>query len=217
MGIPRRDGCYIWATWLASVLSGSNACVWSAAFKSHFKYDKIPDPSFDSAAYSADHQALVMQHVDRLSRDGWACAVEEANAFRIVGETATLAGKPDIVAQRDRDVLIVDTKTGKKRDDHWWQVLVYMAAWPLWAPTDVQGKTLRGEVAYRTESIDIAAQECGKARRAEIWGMVKTLAAIQDLAPTPSPRACRFCDIPIEDCPSRWQASDRSSVSTRAF
>ena len=131
MATPRFGKPYIWATWLAKVMDGTNPCIWAASFMAHFKYDKIEDPSFDSAAYAAEHARATNAYAAQLRAKGWTCRLEDENDFGLDGEKAILAGKPDIVAFKGKEILIPDIKGGKKMDWHWWQVLIYMAAFPL--------------------------------------------------------------------------------------
>jgi hypothetical protein len=219
MAIPRQGKPYIWATWLSGVLSGAQPCVWQSAFKSRFKYGKIPDPTFDAAAWAATHADFVRARADELSMERWQCRVEDENAFRIDGREAILAGKPDIVAYRPGEIRISDIKTGKKQDSHWWQVLVYLQAWPLWVPDQCESPVvLSGEIAYPDQIIDIAPQELTPARAAETWRMITTLAHYEGLAPMPTELGCRYCDIPSTECPSRWDpATAKAQVSTKKF
>lgn len=219
MATPRVPRPYLWVTWLSGVLAGSQPCVWQSAFKANFKYDKIPDPTFDSAAWSANHAEAVRARAEELARDGWRCRLEDENAFRIDGRYATLAGKPDIMAYRAGQILVSDIKTGKKKDDHWWQVLVYLQAWPLWAPQECDGTvTLSGEVVYPDVVIEISANELTASRSETTWSTIKQLASIQTLTPVPTERGCRYCDIPVTECPSRFDVTPRSvSVSTARF
>ena len=45
----RRDGPYIWVTWLTSLLVGENSCEWSSWFRARqegWSWEKVPS-SFD--------------------------------------------------------------------------------------------------------------------------------------------------------------------------
>ena len=59
------------------------------------------------------HTALLNQQRQEWEDDGHAVFVEGQNAFRLRGKTATLAGRPDLVALDDRDATIIDVKTGQ--------------------------------------------------------------------------------------------------------
>ena len=73
--------------------------------------------------------------------------MENQNSFRLRGQSATLAGKPDLlVLQRDR-VLIVDVKSGREQPWHHYQVMIYMYALPRALP-EYQDTKFSGEIIY---------------------------------------------------------------------
>ena len=45
---------------------------------------------------------------------------ENQNAFRLIGQTAVLAGKPDLIALNSATGRILDVKTGKPSPSHMW-------------------------------------------------------------------------------------------------
>lgn len=196
----KRSGLpYVWPTWLTGLLSGDKQCQWALWYRAHFKYEKRRDDSFDSASWSAGHQALAMRRLKELSADGWTVKVEAQNDFRLKGKTALLSGKPDLIATRGNEALVVDAKTGRQRASDFWQVLIYMVAVPRSVP-DIP--RLRGEVCYEHTSVDIAPEELTPEREESIFAMLRL--AGQDTAPahTPSRNECRFCDI--ADCRERF-------------
>ena len=57
----RRDGTYVWATWLSRLMAGDSSCEWGAWFKSHFQgYAKAPS-DFDLAAWTIKHTRLLRE------------------------------------------------------------------------------------------------------------------------------------------------------------
>ena len=50
--------------------------------------------------------------------------------FHLRGRSATLAGKPDLITQRDSQAVIVDVKTGQDSASHVVQVMIYLYAIP---------------------------------------------------------------------------------------
>ena len=56
--------------------------------------------------------------------------VEGQNSFRLRGQSATLAGRPDLMVVHGDGALIVDVKTGRKQPWHSVQVMIYMYALP---------------------------------------------------------------------------------------
>jgi hypothetical protein len=208
----RRGGPYVYVTWLTKLLAGGDRCAWAAWFKASFKYDKKVDESFDLAAWSTEHNLLVTARARQLRADGWTVAIEDENAFRLQGKGCVLAGKPDIVATRGDDLLVVDVKTGKPRDSDWWQILVYLFALPLVQSVPAR---LRGEVVYKTHAIAVAHEELSGARRDQIITLLRDLSG-PPLEKAPSPRECEFCDISDLDCDARVHTA-AAAVMTEAF
>lgn len=203
----KRPSVFIWPTWVTGLLSGDKQCQFALWYRSHFKYEKRRDDSFDSAAWSAGHQALLLRRVKELTADGWRCRVESQNDFKLKGKTGMLSGKIDILAERNGEWLIVDCKTGKPRNSDFFQVLVYMVA----APRTIAGVFKpRGEVCYADHSVDIAPEELTQEREDAIFAMLRL--AGQDEAPeaVPSRSECRFCDI--ADCRDRFEETADESL-----
>ena len=55
---------------------------------------------------------------------------EGQNSFELQGRSATLAGQPDLITQRDGQAVIVDVKTGQDSASHVVQVMIYLYAIP---------------------------------------------------------------------------------------
>src|ERR1044072_2725074 len=199
MSTPRDGLPFVWVSWLTPLLAGEAQCQYAAWVKSHYRYPKRRDASSYLAKWSADPAALVRRRQAELQAEGWQVEVEGANAFRLKGSTAILAGQPDVVARRHGDVLVSDAKTGTPRTRDWFQVLVYLAAWPkAFGVVDATRGT--GEGCYPTHRISIAPDELTADRADAIWTLVRQLATTEP-APTPSPRECGFCDV--ADCTAR--------------
>ena len=56
--------------------------------------------------------------------------VENQNSFRLRGRYATLAGKPDLIAVKHGDAVIIHAKTGRPSPHHTVQVMIYQYAVP---------------------------------------------------------------------------------------
>ena len=75
--------------------------------------------------------------------------VEDQNSFRLRGQSAALAGRPDLIVVRSNDALIIDVKTGREQPAHFVQIMIYMYALPR-ALSQLQHDKLAGEVIYPT-------------------------------------------------------------------
>lgn len=205
-----RTKPYVWVTWLTPILAGEAQCQFATWFKAHHQYTKRVDDTFDLAKWSADHTALLERRARELEDDGWQVLLENSNAFRLHGKSATLAGKPDIVARRDGDTLVVDAKTGQPKNRDWWQVLIYLAVLPKCFA--VQTDRLRGEVCYPSHRTPVVGAELTQDRADRIWALIRKVGDGQRLACVPSANECHFCDITAADCPQRVEEAIASAL-----
>ena len=220
MSSERPGRPYIWVSWITKPLAAESQCAFTLWFKAHYKYAKYDTRgSFDLAAWTANHTALLKRRAEELDAEGWDLQVENENAFKLVGSrTGTiLAGKPDLIAWKDGRTLIVDTKTGRQRDSDWWQVLVYMFALPLARPELVSG-AIEGEVCYATgKKIAVPALDLTAERVQAIVDQLQAAGAEASPDHTPSSGECRVCDIGPSDCPWRIAESPTPLLETDVF
>lgn len=207
MATRRHGKAYIYVTWLAKLLGGQQQCLWSAWFKAHFKYEKFEEQALDLVKWNRDHNRLMALRRRQLEADGWTVTTEEQNAFTLEGETALVAGKPDLIATKPGHVLVVDGKTGRERDSDIWQVLLYLFALPK---SRAVAGALVGEVHYRTTDITVTPAELTSARLNDVVRLIKVIASGTAPPKTPSPDECKRCNIGIGDCPERMRANRRT-------
>lgn len=200
MATRRAGKPYIYVTWLAKLLGG-HECIWSAWYKAHFKYQKYEEQASDLVKWNRDHTKLMAARQRQLEADGWTCTVEEANAFKLEGASAVVAGKPDLVAVKGDRVLVVDGKTGPERESDIWQVLLYLWAVPKSRP-DLP-TALEGEVFYKTNTLSLTPEELDDERLTRIIDLIRQIAADTPPAKKPSRFECRACNIGPADCPQR--------------
>ena len=89
---------------------------------------------FDSTKWMLDHTALVNRERENLENIGYDVYTENQNLFRLKGSTATIAGKPDLIGEKDHEILISDAKTGHRSPSHQAQVQIYQYAVPKALP-----------------------------------------------------------------------------------
>lgn len=202
----RRHGLpYIWATWITGYLAGADHCLYAAWYKAHYKFDKV-ERDFDLAAWTAEHAAMVTIRASQLEAEGWLVAREDQNSFKLKGETALLAGKPDIIARRGLEVLVDDCKSSKQRDGDYFQILIYLfALLRVWArePWFSRELRIRGELLYKTHMRTIELTELAPFHVARIIETIRQVAAEDPPAKVPSAGECSFCDLGPGDCPER--------------
>lgn len=213
-----RHKPYIWATWLAKLLGGDQ-CLWSGWFKAHHQYAKFEKQATDLQEWNREHTQLMTERRLELQREGWTVYGEEQNAFTVIGKLADVAGKPDIVAVRGADALLVDGKTGKQRDSDVWQVLLYLYGIPRSASEvrDVlEGKVLEGEVHYKRGDQRLTVTEPEPAHVSHIVSLIEVLAGPEAPPHAPSRWECERCNIGPKDCPKRYQERPRSAARVAA-
>ena len=113
-----REHPYIWATWLARLLAGESQCEWAGWFRANYQDWTKPPSDFDSARWMMDHTALVKEARESREKLGYEVSTEEPEFLHLRGKTATLAGKPDLIAVKGNDRVIIDAKTGKPSPHH---------------------------------------------------------------------------------------------------
>ena len=212
----RTDGPYIWVTSLAKLLTGENSCEWAAWFKAHHRSWSKPPSDFDSTGWMLKHTALVNTERESLENAGYEVYTENQNMFRLKGATATIGGKPDLIAEKPGEILISDAKTGQPGPSHRAQVLIYQYAIPKALP-QFQGKQVTGRVRYPESQVDSPADAVDREFIRNLGTLIRRLADDAPARRVPSASECRFCDITAEDCPARIEASEAAEGTTEDF
>ena len=198
-----RESPYIWATWIARLLAGESSREWAAWFRAHYQDWVKPPSDFDSAKWMMDHTDLVNRARESREKLGYTVYTENQNSFRLQGATATLAGKPDLIAVKGNDLVIVDAKTGKPSPHHSVQVMTYMYAVPK-ALERYRGMEFRGHVVYPDgKNVGIPASGVDGKFVERLGSLIRRLADETPARRVPSASECRWCDITTADCPDR--------------
>ncbi|RMD59515.1 hypothetical protein D6833_11325 [Candidatus Parcubacteria bacterium] len=201
MTVPRPRP-FVWVSWVAKLLAGETHCAWAAWFKAHYTYPKLPS-DFDVAQWTASHTVLVREQVTALLAEGYQVHVEAQNHFTIPGKSGiVLSGKPDIVARREDQALVIDCKTGEPRLSDQLQVLIYLLVLPYTRP-QYRSLTWAGRVQYRHMAVDMAASQIDEQFRAVFRQTMHQVGGATALGRVPSDGECRWCDIGPEVCPER--------------
>ena len=218
MAQVRATGPYIWVTWLPRLLSGESSCEWAAWFKAQHEgssWARVPS-NFDQAGWLMDHTALLNEQREVWEKQGCSVLTEAQNSFTLRGSSASLAGKPDLVAQRRDGATVIDAKSGRPSPHHAIQVMIYMYALPR-ALERYRGLALSGQVAYPDHVVDIPATAVDEGFIRNLGGLIRRLAAETSARRVPSPMECRFCEITKADCPDRLEDSWTPEGSTDDF
>src|ERR1700680_2269404 len=107
----RRGLPSFWVTGLAKLLVGDQPCHLSIWAKGHLKLESGPRSSSFSV-WKTSHTTMLTAILADLKAEGWKTTVERY--LRVTGQTAILAGKPDVIAQGKEGCRpkIVDAKSG---------------------------------------------------------------------------------------------------------
>ena len=215
--LPRpRENPYIWVTWLAKLLAGESSCEWSAWFRAHYQDWAKPPSDFNQAQWMLDHTALVNQARESREKLDYTVFTEGQNSFRLRGRAATVAGKPDLIAVKGGDAVIIDAKTGKPGPAHSAQLLIYMYGLPR-ALEQYRGVEFRGHVIYPDANVQIPASGLDSKFVENLGGLIRRLASETPARRVPSGPECRFCDITAGDCPERVEEEAQREGTTEDF
>ena len=212
-----REHPYIWATWLAKLLTGENSCEWASWFRAHHQDWTKPPSDFDQSRWMLDHTALV--NSERESHENWGYTVytENQNAFRLRGRSATLAGKPDLIAVKGHGAVIIDAKTGKHSHSHAAQVKIYQYAVPK-ALAQHRGTQFQGHVVYADgKQVGVPVSGVDREFVKRLGALIRKLASDTPARKVPSAQECRFCDITGADCPDRIEGGAGEEGITQDF
>ena len=212
----RRDQPYIWVTWLTKLLVGKNSCEWAAWFRAHYtNFRRAPD-DFDSAGWQMNHTALLNEVRDRLQTEGRTVFIEKQNRFVLRGTSATLGGKPDLIALSGDKGVIYDVKTGQPSASDHVQVMTYMYAVPR-ALGQYRNMAFDGVVAYQDYEVTIPASAVNKEFIDRLATLIRRISRAQPLEKTPSAMECGFCQISKEECPERVDSEPDEGLVTTDF
>ena len=214
----RENSPYIWITWLTKLLTGEQSCEWAAWFRAHHdarSWEKMPDP-FDQTRWVMEHTTRVAEVREQWEVDGYRVFTEGQNAFALRGRTATLGGRPDLVAVKDDVGAIIDIKTGQPYPSHGAQVMLYMYAVPK-ALGQHGGLSFTGSVVYPGHSVEIPATAVDTGFVENMGRLVRRLASVSPARRVPSASECRYCPITGADCPERMDGADSKEGVTEDF
>ena len=151
---------------------------------------------FNQAEWMLNHTALLNERRTNWEVGGYSVEVEGQNSFQLRGRSATLAGKPDLIAQREdgSEAVIIDAKTGLESPSNIVQVMIYLYAIPR-ALERYRNLKLSGQVTYRDHTVRIPAEAVDDQFIQNLGALIRRLAADKPAQRIPSPQECRFCDI----------------------
>ena len=118
-----------------------------------------------------------------------------------------MAGKPDLIAVKGSEAVIIDAKTGKPSPSHAAQVLIYMHALPK-SLEEYRGVQFRAHAVYPDSQVGIPVSAVDDRFVDNLGGLIRRLAAETPARRVPSAQECAFCDITKADCSERIGDAD---------
>ena len=214
----RAGGPYIWVTWLTKLLAGENSCEWAAWFRSQHEgpsWEKVPG-TFDLVGWQLKHTARINESREHWEELAYTVFTENQNRFTLRGKTASLGGKPDLIARKGDAGTIIDVKTGKPSPSHGVQVMLYMYAVPR-ALGQYRGVIFNGQVAYLDHVVDIPAGAVDERFMENLSRLIHRLGSGEPARKVPSRMECGYCDITAADCPERAEGDSIEEGETEDF
>ncbi|MFQ4136315.1 PD-(D/E)XK nuclease family protein [Nodosilinea sp. PGN35] len=190
----RRGDLSLHPATLAKHVAGDRQCRYALHGQTCYWLPKPPS-DFDAEGYRLRHQAALALYAEQLRQEGFIVYTEDSNECRMRSKAGvSISGKPDIIAIRGDEVLIVDIKTGRPAAKDIAQVQIYMAMVPavkLHGITDVPA----GRLVYSDGPFDIDPAQITPEFKTQISELIQAVAQDVPPEPTPSARECRWCPI----------------------
>jgi len=201
---------YIWVTWLAEAMTDRTGCayrLWAKVNRRGYpKVEESPEDQDRLAEWRRKHEAMLAARMEHWRRLEVPVTLEGQNSIRLYGRTATIAGKPDLIAYDDGCNVVEDTKGGRRKDEHATQVWLY-----LWLRRLMRtaGENEVGRVIYADREVTVRDDHhCDE----DVQSAIAVLIGPEP-EKRPSEQSCRFCDV--ADCAVRAQRVEE--VQTDAF
>ena len=187
MPVLRKEGPYIWVTWLTKLLTGDDSCEHASWFKTQFdpKSWTRAERVGNLARWQVGHTDMLKAKASEFRENGYQVSHEAQNHFTIKGRLVTIAGKPDLVARQGDLVWVTDVKSGRPRVSDMVQVLSYMYLLQIARP-DLHGTSIKGLVVYGDREQKIQPEEVSPAFVNSLQGLIHRLAAREPALKVPS-------------------------------
>ncbi|MEG4030026.1 MULTISPECIES: PD-(D/E)XK nuclease family protein [unclassified Microcoleus] len=195
----KRFNPYATVTAIAEVLATEKDCLHALWQRTHYQFEKQP-----STYAPSEHEEKLIQRAFQLQTEGFTVYVENQNSFKYKGQIFDIcvAGRPDIIAIKDDWAVVEDIKTGKRKDSHKMQVLLYMSMLPFAPETKdmFKGHIPHGRLVYRDGILDIPKWCVNEQFRQRLQQLIAMLCNSQPPNPKPSDWECRYCKVPSGYC-----------------
>ncbi len=207
----KRQNLYATVTGLAQLLANEKDCPHALWKTTHHQFKKQPS-TFDPS----EHDEKLIERALQLHNEDFTVYVENQNSFKYQGHTFDIcvAGRPDIIAIKDDWAVVEDIKTGKPKDSHQMQILLYMSMLPFAPDTQhlFKGHIPHGRLVYSDHILDIPKWSVNQQFRQRLQQLISMLCNSQPPNPKPSDWECRYCKVPSAYCSAKiGRGSDLSA------
>ena len=161
------------------------------------------DSDFNLTRYNIEHTELLRLCTEEYEQRGFTVTVERQNDFRLNRDWVTISGRPEMVASRDDEAIIVDVKAAKPNLSH--EIpghALHRLAPPGRRPVP-RSQTIRTVYYGEDNGIDIPATGIDHRFKEITAGLITKLTSKTPARKAPSASECRFCPISSQYCPER--------------
>ncbi len=205
MAEARATGPRISPLWLAGLLSGDVQCQWASWFRTHHEdWDRVETPGLPGLDWQTQYTVQLNGCIRRYEEQGYTVSNGAPNAYSLGLGDVVLSGRPDVIAVKGDDFVVIDFPKGEANHSHAFQVMTHMHALPR-AVARLRGMSPRGELVYWEERVDVPAASLDRGFVENLHRQAERLASGEPLARVPSPDECWTCDIGAADCPERMK------------
>ena len=205
MAQARATGPRISPLWLAGLLSGEAQCQWASWFRTHHEdWHTVETPGRPRLDWRVQYTIQLNGCIRRYEEQGYTVSNGAPNAYSLSLGDAVLSGRPDVIAVKGDDCVVIDFPKGEANRSHAFQVMTHMYALPR-AVERLRGMSPRGELGYWQEQVDVPAGSLDREFVENLHRQAERLASGEPLARVPSVDECWTCDIGAADCPERMK------------
>jgi CRISPR/Cas system-associated exonuclease Cas4 (RecB family) len=183
--------------------TGSNNCALAHYYS--YEYKQEPDPSFDSEQFNREHSMTLLNTIPKaLEKLPNAKFLEPEQQFlKMKVSGRTVFGVPDLVAIEDDKIYVFDAKSGKKREEHSYQVALYALMGLANRYATKIGGVFLSYGSKNNDFKDVELIELGDEKfvnelwnprkRDQIKSLMNLMGSGHEPEPNPSKQNCKYC------------------------
>ena len=131
MAQTRTAGPLISPVWLAGLLSGGTHCQWASWFRTHHEdWDRVMGPGVPIPDWHPWYTYQLTDCIKRYEAQGYTVSNGGPNFYNFSIGEAVVSGRPDVIATKGEDCIVIDLPIGGTSDSHVFQVMTHMYALP---------------------------------------------------------------------------------------